>query len=122
MLFRSYFDDSSDTDDLIFGVGGFVGQDSAWEQLEPKWLASLPEGIEYFHATDCFSGNGQFQPAKGFDIPDRIALIDKLTDLVCKAEIKLLGHAIDVPYFVQLSPRKFSAGSPCCSSSLSSRH
>ena len=73
MLFRSYFDDSSDTDDLILGVGGFVGQDSVWDQLEPKWLASLPEGIEYFHATDCFSGNGQFQPAKGFDIPDRIA-------------------------------------------------
>jgi hypothetical protein len=61
MLFRSYFDDSEEDTIRLFGVGGFVGPDGVWDSLQNKWLAALPEGISFFHATDCFSGNGACQ-------------------------------------------------------------
>jgi hypothetical protein len=89
---RCYLDGSEDTDGTIFGVGGFVGGADAWESLQPLWLGLLPLGIDYFHATDCFSGNGQF---KGIDIPDRVKLLDKLTDLVVSHELQLICHGID---------------------------
>ena len=97
MLFQSYWDDSEDTASKLFGVGGFVGPENAWNTLEPRWLASLPEGIDFFHATDCFSGNNQFEPQKGFPRERRSELLDRLTDLICETNIKLFCRAIDVP-------------------------
>ena len=106
MLFKSYSDDSADRDGSTFGVGGFVGPEIAWGQLEPKWLAALPSDMDYFHATDCFSGNNQFEPSKGWKIERRKELIGNLTDLICETDIKLIGHAIDVPYYIQKAPKK----------------
>lgn len=106
MLFESYWDDSEEDVSKYFGVGGFIGHEDAWKSLEPKWLAALPQGIDYFHATDCFSGNHQFEPKKGFPRERRIKLLDEFTDLVCDADIKLICSAIDVPYYVRLAPKK----------------
>lgn len=106
MIYQTYWDDSEEDKSKYFGVGGFIGQEAAWKDLEPKWLAALPDGVEYFHATDCFSGNNQFEPANGFDPPRRIALLDKLTDLICDSDIKLICSAMDVPYYARLAGRK----------------
>lgn len=105
-IFESYWDDSEEDVSKYFGVGGFIGKEDAWRSLEPKWLAALPEGIDYFHATDCFSGNNQFEWQRGFDPPRRIELLDKLTDLVCETEIKLICSAVDVPYYVSLAGKR----------------
>ena len=106
MVYQSYWDDSEDVASGYFGVGGFVGQDDVWGALGNKWLAALPEGIDYFHATDCFSGNNQFEPEKGFPKAKRIELLDRLTDLVCEADIKLVCSAIDVPHYVHLAGKR----------------
>jgi hypothetical protein len=42
---------------------------------------------------DCFTGNNQFEPARGFPKPKRVELLDRLTDLVClPAYSKALSH------------------------------
>ena len=63
----------------LFAVGGFAGRQEEWLALEPLWPDALPKGIDYFHATDCFGRHGQFTD---MDIPDRMALLDRLTDLI----------------------------------------
>ena len=105
MLFSSYFDDSDDNTTNLFGVGGFVGPDHAWGMLEGQWLDLLPDGITYFHASDCFTGNNEFEPARGFGRQRRIDLIDRLTDLICATDIRLFCRAIDVPKYVHFAPK-----------------
>jgi hypothetical protein len=96
MLFRQYLDESESPDGSMLAVGGFIGPDSVWDKLESGWLDSLPRSVSYFHATDCFSGNSEFEPKYGFDIPVRIALLDQLTDLICESNLKLICRGIDV--------------------------
>jgi hypothetical protein len=51
-------------------------------QVAAEVLATLPQGIPYFHATDCFGGREDFD---GMDIPDRVRLLDTITDLILEA-------------------------------------
>jgi hypothetical protein len=51
-MFRAYSDESAEADHAAFAVGGFAGKEQKWTALEPNWLANLPNGIDYFHATD----------------------------------------------------------------------
>jgi hypothetical protein len=106
MLFRSYFDDSEDGGTRLFGVGGFVGHDDVWDELEAKWLDALPSEIEYFHATDCFSGNNQFEPKRGFPRERRVELLEQLTDLVCQTDVKLICWTIDAPIYERFAPKR----------------
>jgi hypothetical protein len=106
MIFRLYLDESEDRQGEIFAVGGFAGKDDQWNRLEPRWLAALPEGIGYFHATDCFVGKHPFAPDNGFDIPRRMALLDNLTDLICEMDVKLICHGIDVPTYKVFAPKR----------------
>jgi hypothetical protein len=78
MLFRAYVDDSTEEKVRIFTVGGFVGADDAWENLEPEWPKLLPAGISHFHATDCFTGNREF---KGMSRANRESLLDSVLAL-----------------------------------------
>ncbi len=52
-MFRAYIDESSESGNAVFAVGGFAGRQEEWLALEPLWLDALPKGIDYFHATDC---------------------------------------------------------------------
>src|SRR5215469_798711 len=106
MLFRCYFDDSADDATKLFGVGGFVGPDAVWDELQSQWLKALPAGIEFFHATDCFSGNNQFEPKRGFSVERRITLLDLLVGIVCRSDIKLICRVIDVPKYVRFAPKR----------------
>jgi len=101
-MYRAYLDESSEMGDAVFSVGGFGGREEEWIAIEPQWLEALPRGIEYFHATDCFGGRGQFS---GMDIPARVALLDKLTDLILDRKLYLVAGVIDVPAYNQFSPR-----------------
>ena len=103
MLYRAYLDESDVQP--IFAVGGFVGKAAVWDSLEPKWLASLPNGIPYFHATDCFGGHYLFE---GMDIPQRVELLDKLTDLILDHEIFLVAGTILIPTYKELAPKRLA--------------
>jgi hypothetical protein len=91
--FRAYLDESEDSTTGTYVVGGFVGKAEVWSKLEPEWLACLPNGITSFHTTECFAGEGQFE---GLDIPVRISLLDRLTDVILAHEVWLIGYGIDV--------------------------
>ena len=100
---RCYLDGSEDTEGHVFGVGGFVGYAEQWDTLQSAWLEALPVGVDYFHTTDCFSGNRQFQ---GIDIPQRVSLLNTLTDFVANGKLQLICHGIDVPLYHQFASQK----------------
>jgi hypothetical protein len=102
-LFRAYLDESEEEISGIYAVGGFVGKANDWEQLEPKWLESLPSSISHFHATDCVTGNKEFE---GTDIPVRAALLDRLADLLISYDLSLIGYGIDANTYRELAPKK----------------
>jgi hypothetical protein len=67
-------------------------------------LTALPSGIDFFHTTDCFSGNNHFE---GVDIPERVKLLDTLTDLIVTHKVQLICHAIDeIAYHKYASKKK----------------
>jgi hypothetical protein len=106
-VFRAYLDDSANTEDTFFIVGGFVGHDKAWRSLEPKWKDALPSCLEYFHTADCFTGSGQFKE-KNIDIPERVRLLDTLTDLITKHDIRLIACGLPTKKYANLAPKKKS--------------
>jgi hypothetical protein len=64
-MITSYMDESADTDKKgIFAVGGFLGRGVPKFELERNWekLCKRPDiDIEYFKASQCKSGTGQFR-------------------------------------------------------------
>jgi hypothetical protein len=100
--FRAYLDESEDSSIGVYAVGGFVGKAEVWEELTTKWLDCLPTGIAYFHATDCFTGNKQFE---GLDIPDRVRILDKVTDVIVAHEVCLICYGLDAKTYQKLAPK-----------------
>lgn len=100
--FRAYLDESEDSSAGVYVVGGFVGEAEVWDRLEPEWQASLPTGITSLHATDCFTGNNDFQ---GMSISRRMELLDKVTDIIVNHEIRLIGCSIDAKVYKTLAPK-----------------
>lgn len=101
-MFSAYIDESAESENAVLAVGGFAGRAEEWTKIEPLWLDALPAGIDYFHATDCFGGRGQF---KGMDIPARVAVLDRFIDLVLDSDIRLVAGAMDVPAYEAISPK-----------------
>jgi len=103
MFAKAYLDESEEKGAGIFAVGGFVGTSTAWDALEQKWSAALPTGISYFHATACFGGRDEFEQ---LDIPQRVELLDRLTELILEHEVFMIGGTILSPAYQELAPRR----------------
>ena len=101
--FEAYFDESENSATGTYVVGGFIGKIEQWKSLQSKWLASLPSGISLFHATDCFTGNNDFD---GIALQERIGLLERLTDLIAEHQILLIGYGIDSKKYKKLAPKK----------------
>ena len=101
--FRSYLDESANTSNEHYVVGGFVGEADVWMHLEPLWLECLPPGITTFHATDCFSGNNDFEDVS---IANRVELLHKITDLIAGHEVRLIGCGLDAKKYRKLAPKR----------------
>src|SRR3984957_14772732 len=102
-LFQSYLDESEHASGAVYVVGGFVGRAPVWDKLKPEWLKCIPPQVTAFHTTDCFTGNNEFE---GIDIPDRIAILDKLTDVIAANEVRLVGYGIDAKIYGSMAPNK----------------
>jgi len=102
-LFQSYLDESENASGVLYVVGGFVGRAAVWGKLEPEWLKCIPPHVTAFHTTDCFTGNNEFE---GIDIPDRIAILDKLMNVIAAHEVRLVGYGIDAKTYRSLAPNK----------------
>jgi hypothetical protein len=100
--FSAYLDESEESSVGVYAVGGFVGKAEVWEALTTKWLDCLPTGITCFHATDCFTGNKQFE---GLDIPERVEILDKLTDVILAHQVRLIGYGLDAKTYTKLAPK-----------------
>jgi hypothetical protein len=101
-LFRAYLDESEDSSSGIYAVGGFVGHAEVWDSLEPQWLSDLPSGVTLFHATDCFTGNNEFA---GVSIADRVAVLNRLTNVIAAHDVWLVGYGIDAKTYQKLAPK-----------------
>jgi hypothetical protein len=101
--YRAYLDESEEQGTGIFAVGGFIGKATTWDVLEAKWLAALPAGVSYFHATACFGGRDEFEC---LDIPQRRELLDTLTDLILEHEIFMIGGAVQAPVYREFAPKR----------------
>jgi len=100
--FRAYLDESENSSGEIYVVGGFVGRTAVWDSLKAKWLACLPAGLTAFHATDCFTGNNEFE---GVNIGARRALLDRLTAVITAHDIRLVGYGINAKRYRELAPK-----------------
>jgi hypothetical protein len=100
-VFDTYIDESKDTADKMFIVGGFVGMHEAWESLEPLWIEALPKYLRYFHATECFSGSEQFS---GIHKTERTQLLNRLTDIIADHDIRLIGCGLRKAKYEEFAP------------------
>jgi hypothetical protein len=101
--FHAYLDETENTTAGHYLVGGFVTTAEAWREIEEKWLALMPPSVKCFHTTACFSGNEDF---KDIDIPERVALLDKLTDLIASSPVWLISYGIDQTKYKELAPKR----------------
>jgi hypothetical protein len=95
-------DESEDAASSVYVVGGFVGKAEVWKELERCWAAAMPTGISVFHASDCFSGSNQFE---GMDIPERVALLNEVTNVIVAHEVQLVGYGIDAKTYKKVAPK-----------------
>lgn len=66
IMFLVYGDESLDeTRSRVCAVGGLVGTEEAWNDLENKWRSL--HGNTAFHAKDCDSDHGDYEPLPGED-------------------------------------------------------
>jgi hypothetical protein len=70
---------------------------------ESKVTGIILRQMAAFHATDCFTGDNGFA---GIDIPDRIAILDKLTSVIAAHDVKLVGYGIDAKTYHALASIK----------------
>lgn len=88
IMFLVYGDESLDeTQSRVCAVGGLVGTEKSWSDLEPKWK-SLHCGTP-FHATDCDSDKGDYQPKPDEDSDAK----QKSNKSLYKASIILLAES-----------------------------
>jgi len=65
-MFLVYGDESLDeTGSRVCAVGGLVGVESAWKDVESRWKEL--HGDTSFHAKDCDSDHGEYEPIPGED-------------------------------------------------------
>jgi hypothetical protein len=101
-MFKAYIDESADSQDKLFVVGGFIAKYDVWERLELDWLAALPAYLEYFHATECFSGSKQFT---GIGEKDREDLLHQLTNMIIRRDMHLIAYSLPKAEYQKHAPR-----------------
>ena len=101
-LFKAYVDESTDTGNVLFVVGGFVAPESVWDSLEGEWPSALPPYCRYFHSTECFAGSGQFD---GVDASEREGVLHRLTDILARKEMWLIAYGLRAETYRKLAPK-----------------
>jgi hypothetical protein len=104
MMFGCYLDESFDKKPSgFYAVGGFMGQGVAAFELDRSWDRCLKRhGLEYFKASECESGKGNF--AKFVVDPANITDAErKHLDSISHDFCKIIGHP------VEYDPRSFLA-------------
>jgi hypothetical protein len=92
-VLSAFGDESGDeTKRRVFAVGAVFGEQHQWDDLEIKWRARLPEGID-FHAADCDSDKGDFA---NFSHQHNKDLYKDLTLLLVSSKLLGYGVAIDL--------------------------
>jgi hypothetical protein len=92
-VLSAFGDESSDAShQRVFAVAALFGEQRQWDDLEIKWRARLPAGVD-FHAADCECDQGSF--AK-FNHQENKALYKDLTHILAKSGVQGYGVAIDL--------------------------
>jgi hypothetical protein len=102
-MFRAYLDESEERSAGLYVIGGFVARATEWPSIEKEWLSCIPAGISCFHATDCVTGNNEFEQ---LDIPERVKLLDRLTGILESHDVSMIGYGIDRRSYEGVAPKK----------------
>jgi len=96
MMYGCFLDESFDKKpDGFYTVGGFIGQGVPTFELERSWEKCLKRhGLEYFKASECESGKGQF--AKFVAVPGSITTAERKTlDSISHELCKIIGFPVE---------------------------
>lgn len=93
-MLRGYFDDTgTHKGSPVVGVGGFIGDVSAWTAVEAEWIAKLRDyGASNFHAYDCANGLGEFV---GMKHATRSNLVMELANILSRHDLIPIAAAVD---------------------------
>lgn len=96
MMFSCYLDESFDMKQSgFYAVGGFIARGVAVFELERNWEKLLKRrGLEYFKASECEMGKGQFSKVvakPGKITPDERMRLDSISHEFCR----LIGNPVE---------------------------
>lgn len=52
------------------------------------------------------AATGNLNPKRAFQSNRGLHLLDKLCDLICETDVKLISHVIDVPKYMHFAPKR----------------
>lgn len=107
----AYFDETGIHQDApVTAICGYVGSETAWEQVEKEWRPALAEfadfGVKSFHMVECINQSGQFGR---LDKPKINRLITVLADILGKADIQPIASAVVVDDWQHVTDQQFLA-------------
>ncbi|TAL03684.1 MAG: DUF3800 domain-containing protein [Rhodospirillaceae bacterium] len=116
VVLKAYFDESgTHGGSLITAIGGWIGTEQTWSELEQKWLAILTEyadkGVRYFHMAEALAQEGQFcrvdKPSIDYIITQCTKLIgeSKVIPLFCAVVNEHWERVVHDPVFLARFPK-----------------
>ena len=94
-----YFDESGTHKEApVAAIAGYIARVEEWEPIEIQWRQELAplaaKGVKTFHMTHCQGQWGEFSQVPKLECD---SLINRLSDILERADIKALWSAVDVP-------------------------
>jgi hypothetical protein len=100
VLLEVYGDESADeTKQRVFAVGGVVGTEELWEQIETRWVART--GMIPFHANHCDSDRGDYACTTH---SENKALYRDLTTMLAESGLGGWGFVLDLAAQLRVFP------------------
>ncbi len=105
-------------------VGGLIGCELDWQNLEPRWRQRLPNALAPFHTQHCAGGHKAY---KGIGEDERFRLYDDLAVIAAGYNLKILSGSVDLdawhkihksPQFAERFPTPYSLCFELCLSTI----
>jgi hypothetical protein len=112
MTITAYFDESGiHAGSSVTVLGGFLGPDSAWSELDRNWRATLQKfDLSFFHAVECEQGTGEFLGKH--PEPIRAYIAQQFAQIICDAGLQIIGSAFVVDDWRATTPEQLKQRFP----------
>ena len=112
-MLTAYLDESRMEDTKAYPVvGGYLGTVEGWLALTAAWKDALrDEGISHFHAKDLWSNDEPFDDTARWTFDAKVALVDRLIDIIHRSVICSVVTAIDNSAYLAVAGSRARAAS-----------